>query len=347
MDNTIGNYIYQDIDNDDTMIDVNYVEHIRQKGIRTIVHVYQENYKHNIYCTGFGDFIRSCFFILQFCMKFDFDYKIIMNHPIAEFLEYFRTMYTQINTNHSLQTQFQSIQMMTKNNFVKSNYDANNYIQNYILSGETFKHFVDYICQLPLSNGTVFSYNNFFPYNNRHININENINNILCNQVRSFFQPTKEIVEEVDTILEQFKFIKHQFIVLHIRSGDKYLNEKYKLFDTSYFKKIRKEIHFILHSLTDIREKNIKNILLIADNNEIKLLLQKEFPFIQFLINDITHTGENIVLEKEKVKNTMVEFFLMTNASSIYSFTIYSHGSGFSYWCAKMYDIPYQCKWIE
>lgn len=349
MDNTIGSFIYQDIDNDDTMIDAidaNYVERIRKKGIRTIVHVYQANYKHDIHCTGFGDFIRSCFFIVQFCMKFHFDYKIIVNHPIANFLEYFRTMYKKIKTNIQIQTQFHSIQMFTENNFIKSEYNANHYIQKYILSGEKVNDFVDYICQLPISNHTVYSYNIFFPYNEAHPNIHP----ILCNEMRSFFHPTKEIEQQVDSTLQHFSLLKHSFIVLHIRSGDKYLNDKYKLFDTQYFKNIRKEIHSILHSFTNSREKNImigKHILLIADNNEIKLLLQKEFPFIKFLMNDITHTGENIVLEQKKLQNTMVDFFLMSNASFIYSFTIYPHGSGFSYWCAKMYDIPYQCKWIE
>ena len=296
--------------------------------------------------SGFGDFIRSCFFIVQFCMKFHFDYKIIVNHPIADFLEYFRTIYKKIKTNRSLQTQFQHIQMFTENNFIKSKYNANHYIQKYILSGEKVNDFVDYICQLPISNHTVYSYNIFFPYNESHPTIYQNIHPILCSQVSSFFKPTKEINQEIDTILQQCSLIKHQFIVLHIRSGDKYLNKNYKLFDTQYFKTICNEINNILHSFTNVRENNI-NILLISDNNEIKLLLKKEFPFIKFLINNITHTGEKVVLEYEKVKNTMVDFFLMSNASAIYSFTVYSHGSGFSYWCSKMYGIPYKCKWIK
>lgn len=353
MDNTIGNFIYHDLDNDeDIMIDTKCVERIRKKGIRTIVHVYQENYKDHIHCTGFGDFIRSCFFIVQFCINFNFEYKIIVNHPIAEFLEYFYTIYKKIKTNDQNQRQFQYIQMMTSHNFVKSICDTNYYIEKYILSGGKFNDFVDYICELPVTNRTVYSYNIFFPYNDTQLNINQNpnlnINTLLCNQVRSFFHPTKEIDQEVDAILRQLSLIKHQFIVLHIRSGDKYLNDNYKLFDTQYFKKICNEINIIIHSFTNVRENNNinLNILLITDNNEIKLLLKKEFPFIKFLMNDITHTGENIVLDKKKIKNTMVDFFLMSNACSIYSFTIYSHGSGFSYWCAKMYGIPYKCKWI-
>lgn len=36
----------------------------------------------------------------------------------------------------------------------------------------------------------------------------------------------------------------------------------------------------------------------------------------------------------------------MSNSCAIYSLTTYTHGSGFSYWCSKMYGIPYKCKYI-
>ena len=57
-----------------------------------------------------------------------------------------------------------------------------------------------------------------------------------------------------------------------------------------------------------VENKNI-NILLIADNNEIKLLLNDEFPSIKFLVYNITHIGEGVELETEKVRNTMTDFF--------------------------------------
>jgi hypothetical protein len=84
----------------------------------------------------------------------------------------------------------------------------------------------------------------------------------------------------------------------------------------------------------------------ISDNNEIKLLLNDEFPNIKFLVYNITHLGEGVRLENEKVKNTMIDFYLMSKSSAIYSLTSYPHGSGFSYWCAKIYGIPYKCKYI-
>jgi hypothetical protein len=37
----------------------------------------------------------------------------------------------------------------------------------------------------------------------------------------------------------------------------------------------------------------------------------------------------------------------LANSRSIYSISVYIHGSGFSFWCAKTYNIPYSCKYIE
>ena len=87
--------------------------------------------------------------------------------------------------------------------------------------------------------------------------------------------------------------------------------------------------------------------LLISDNNLIKYYVLQKYPAICSVFNDITHIGEGIVLEEEKVKNTMLDFYLMSFANEIFAYSVYEHGSGFSYWCAKTYDIPYSCKYIR
>jgi hypothetical protein len=164
-----------------------------------------------------------------------------------------------------------------------------------------------------------------------------------CNQIRSLFQPSREIIEKVEYHLSNLSLNK--FNVLHIRSGDAYLKNGNKIFDSLYFQIIKNEIIEFMFKMK-LQNKNI-DILLISDNNEIKLLLNKEFPNIKFLLHDITHIGEGVQLEYKKVENTMIDFYLMSKSSSIYSLTSYPHGSGFSYWCAKMYEIPYKCKFIK
>jgi hypothetical protein len=229
--------------------------------------------------------------------------------------------------------------MFTDSNWYKSIFDNKNYIERFLLVKQKFNLFIDYLCSLPVINGHVFSYNILYPYD--EISIDE------CEKIRYLFEPSREISENVDERLSSLGFIKNQYIVLHIRSGDSYLKNENKIFDSLYFEIIKNEIIEIMFNekLRLVENKNI-NILLIADNNEIKLLLNDEFPSIKFLVYNITHIGEGVELETEKVRNTMTDFFLMSNSSSIYSLTSYPHGSGFSYWCAKMYGIPYKCKYI-
>jgi len=223
--------------------------------------------------------------------------------------------------------------MFSDTNWMESAFDSKNYIQRFLLIKQKFNLFIDYLCNLPIVNGSVFTYNIFFPYDD--ISIQE------CDKIRSLFEPSREIVEKIDQHFSQLQLVKNQFIVLHIRSGDSYLKNENKLFNSLYFEIIKNEIIEII-----FKEKNI-NILLIADNNEIKLLINDLFPDIKFLVYNITHIGEGLDLETEKVRNTMLDFYFMSYSSSIYSFTSYPHGSGFSYWCAKMYNIPYKCKYIN
>ena len=61
----------------------------------------------------------------------------------------------------------------------------------------------------------------------------------------------------------------------------------------------------------------------------------------------ITHFGEGVILEEEKVKNTLIDFYLLSQSKSIFSYSAYQHGSGFSYWCAKTFNIPYVCKYVQ
>jgi hypothetical protein len=303
------------------------VNRIKKKNIHKIIHVYQEKYAFNSYPTGFGDFIRSCFFIIQFCTKYGFQYEFIINHPISQFLKNF----SMPNPIFSF-TLNNNVQIFSETNWAESVFDNQNYIENFLLIKQKFNRFIDYLCSLHVINGSVFSYNIFFPYN--EISLEE------CNKIRSLFEPSREISDKIDLTLYELQLFKNQFITLHIRSGDSYLINENKVFDSIYFEIIKNEIIEIIFKNKDV------DILLIADNNEIKLLLSDFFPNIKYFINNITHIGEGVELETEKVKNTMLDFYLFSHASQIMAFSVYEHGSGFSQWCATTYDIPYVCRFI-
>jgi len=300
------------------------VKELKKKGINKIIHVYQEKYKSNTYTTGLGDFIRSCFYIMEFCSKYNFQYHIIINHPISKFLKNFPLDGSSYNNN---------IEMFTESNFDKCVYDEQNYIKKFTLIEQTFGRFLKYLCSLPVINNSVFSYNILFPYDN--ITIEQ------CNKLRFLFEPSNEINDKVNEILNNLSIIKKNYFILHIRSGDGYLIDKKNKFDPLYFQSVKDEIAKFI-----TKNKNI-NILVIADNNIIKLLLKEVFPNIKFLVHDITHIGEGVQLQENKIKNTMIDFFLMANSSFIFSLTSYTHGTGFSYWCSRIYNIPYECKFIN
>lgn len=326
----INKPIEMDIFDNENRFNADITKLYRRK-VTKINNIYQESYAENIKPTGFGDFIRGCFFLLQFCGKYKFQCKIIINHPVAMFLENFYKEYLLYENLNSPLTKL--THMFVENNWKNSRFNGSNYITDVVTNGKTLDDFLSHLCNLPIFNGSLFSYNIMFPY--------DEISEEHKTYMRKLLEPTEEIQLYVDKTLEGIGFHKNRYSVIHIRSGDKYLNEDTKIFDSVYFKKLFYELNILINY-------NPKhNYLLIADNNEIKLLLLEKFPTLKAVFKSITHLGEGKVLEREKVKNTMLDFYLMSHSNSICSYTCYAHGSGFSYWCAKTYNIQHKCMYIN
>jgi len=316
-----------DILNEEDFFNVN-IEKLHKKNIKCIINVYQDIYLNNIKPTGLGDFIRGCYFLLQFCEKYNFKFKLIINHPIAFYLEkFYRTFLINKNLNMNL---FSKIPIFSKNNWEQSKFDSSNFIISAVTNISFLGEFVNFLYDINKQSGNLFIYNTMFPY--------DNVKEEHKGFVRNFFEPNQEMKLYVDDVLTSIGLLKNNYSVIHIRSGDKYLTNDDKLFQTKYFNKL----------IYDISRLVFKggNFLLIADNNEIKLLINEKLPSVKTFFKNITHLGEGHVLEKERVKNTMLDFYLFSYSNSIHAFSCYQHGSGFSYWCAQTYNIPYQCKYI-
>ena len=121
--------------------------------------------------------------------------------------------------------------MFSDTNWAESVFDNKNYIEKFLLIKQKFNFFIDYLCTLPVINGSIFTYNILFPYD--EVSLEE------CNKIRSLFEPSREIIEKVDEHLSNLKLIKNQYIVLHIRSGDSYLRNENKIFNSLYFEIIK------------------------------------------------------------------------------------------------------------
>jgi hypothetical protein len=302
------------------------IDRIHKRGIQFINNVYQSKYENGkANSTGLGDFLRGCYFILEFCEKYNFQPKIVFNNCISKFL---------LIKTHNLEridNILQGISGYRNNNFSKF------VIENGIIkeplkdSKNVMADFVDYVVKSPQYSGNVFMYCNAFP-------INE-ISEKNKEYMRKFLEPTNEMKLIINQTLHELSISFKQYIVIHIRSGDSYLKEEKNAFTNRYIRDL------IINIKNDVNGNN--NYLLMADSNDVKKIIKKYFPTLKVLIKPITHFGEGIVLEEEKVINTLVDFYLLSHSKSIFSYSAYEHGSGFSYWCAKTFNIPYVCKYVK
>ena len=303
------------------------VDRIRKRGIKIFNHVYQSKYEYGkVNSTGLGDFLRGCYFILEFCETYNFESKIIFNNCISKFL---------LIKTHDLErfdNVLQGITICRNNNFREFVIESNGIIKDPLKDNKNMMpDFVDYVVKLPQYNRNIFMYCISFPINKIPEKNKE--------YMRKFLEPTNEMKLIINQTLEHFNITSKQYIVIHIRAGDSYLKEENDSFTNRY-------IHTLVNNIkNDVNIDN--NYVLMADTNDVKKIIQKYFPNFKTLMNPITHFGEGAVLEEEKVKNTLIDFYLLSHSKSIFSYSAYEHGSGFSYWCAKTFNIPYVCKYVK
>jgi hypothetical protein len=302
------------------------VGRIHKRGIKFINNVYQSKYEHGkINSTGLGDFLRGCYFILEFCERYNFQSKIIFNNCISKFL------FIKTHNLERIGNILNGISGCKNNNFTEF------VIENGIIheplkdTKNIMADFVDYVVKSPQYSGNFFMYCNSYPLNE--------IPERNKAYMRKILEPTNEMKLIINQTLDELAISFKEYIVIHIRTGDHYLKEEKNTFTNGYISNLINNIK------NDVNGEN--NYLLIADSNDVKKNIHKYFPNFKILVKPITHFGEGVVLEEEKVKNTLVDFYLLSYSKSIFSYSAYKHGSGFSYWCAKTFNIPYVCKYVQ
>lgn len=299
---------------------------IHKRGTRIINNVYQSKYENGkVNSSGLGDFLRGCYFILEFCEKYHFKPKIVFNNCISKFL------LIKTRNLEKIDNVLKGISGCKNNNFLES------VIENGIVhdplkdTKNIMADFVDYVVKSHQYNGNIFMYCNAFPLNE----IPEK-NKVY---MRKILEPTNEMKIIINQTLHELALSFKEYIVIHIRTGDSYLKEEKNKFTNGYISNLINNIK------NHVNSEN--NYLLIADSNDVKKNIQNHFPNFKTLMKPITHFGEGVVLEEEKVKNTLVDFYLLSHSKSIISYSVYKHGSGFSYWCAKTFNIPYVCNYVS
>jgi hypothetical protein len=279
--------------------------------------VYQDKYK-NKSATGFGDFIRGIYFILQFSDKYNINFDFnINNHIIKKYLVYFCDKPT-IHEHISLNIPFfevENYKYVSKNNIIDYDFINND------------NDFLTFLYNLKNYN------NNKYLYTFNHPN-QKFIEKKHRATVQTILKPIDYIYNLTEYALANLKLTKHEFITIHIRTNDACFSNINSL-DPNV------NIIYLLRFIQKIYSIHKLDIFVLSSDNNIKLNIVKFFPNVKTIIHNITHTCSNN--DEEGIINTLKEFYMMSYSKYIYGFSVYEHGSGFSKWCATTYNIPYVC----
>jgi hypothetical protein len=260
------NEIQIDIDND--IFEYEFLENIKKYGesnkisnfINQINIVYQYKYINDENVTGFGDFIRCCFFIIQFTEKYNIKVNFHINeHPIKNYLSYFEN---QLSIESSIS---KKIPFLKIKNYIYKKY---NNIITYQYK-DIDKIIINYINFLPIYNGNVYLYlinhPDEFLIKNHH-----------KEKVVQILKPNDYLNNKIKFSMDKLKLNKSKFKVLHIRYED-----------DENCKNTNDRIIYILNIIKSIILKTDDDIFLISNKKFIKTRLIQEIPKIKTIFNSL------------------------------------------------------------
>uniref|UniRef100_A0A6C0B1L4 Uncharacterized protein n=1 Tax=viral metagenome TaxID=1070528 RepID=A0A6C0B1L4_9ZZZZ len=276
--------------------------------LKKIVNTYQLVCKDGQKPPGLGDFLKSCFFLLQLCnvlnLEFDINFK---NHPISNYLiiegqEDYNIDYSQVEYPY----------------WAEHNHILNNGLGLFIQKLNSIKTPIYYLC----TNGWPIV----------------TIKPPGIHIIRSKINPNEILIQSVKKFMSELHLFNKNFTTIHIRCGDDTFNGKT---DLTRFALIANRLYPFLS-----QNKNSK-ILIISNSNLIKQYIRKlGFENIYFKISKIVHLGGDGNFHKTTTRDdsalleTLVDFFVMSNSNLIISLSEYSWGSCFSDMCSQIYSIP-------
>jgi hypothetical protein len=291
------------------------LEKLTNTNLHTIVQVYQYDYA-NRKSPGLGDFLRGSFYLMQLSRILNVNFKMdISNHPISEFI---------INDGKRLGINYKNIQFVEGMNRPEISYLINPPNNTYF--DVNFANKI--IRELNKSRSqSVGLFTNAFPIYYNFLDYGRNF-------IKSQLMPNKTMTDYIDKAFNNLRLKPNTYAVIHIRTGDEYLS--------SDRKKSSPCTNQILNRINNINNP-AKKYLILSDNNALKLML-KDIPNFYVYMHNIEHLGGEVNYNKSSdgIKNTLLEFYLMSYSNSILSLSIYDHISGFSRYCSEVYNIPFR-----
>lgn len=145
-------------------------------------------------------------------------------------------------------------------------------------------------------------------------------------------QDTKQFIKSILTpnsamtklIADYREKLPDRYSILHCRLGDSFMNKK--------------DEQVVIQKHVNIVQKHINSkSLLVTDSKDLKKKVKNQ-GIANILDLKIGHLG--YCKDSSIVQDTLVEFFLITGATKIKTYSVYPWISSFVYWISKVYDIP-------
>ena len=278
--------------------------------LKTIVNVYKIKLI-NADAPGLGDYLRGCLFLIKIAKELNYNFNMDMSHhPISNYLK---------NSLSNKKINYNNIYSYIDNNIdrhYEEPYSKNKY-NFYMNSKEIFKQSKSNLITL---------FTNAFP-------VIDNMSDDECIFFKNNLEPNNEMNEYIENILKNLNLEKQNYSTIHIRIGDKYLTQNQELENVFLSK--------IIYAIKKIIVPH-KNYIIISDSDKLKKhIYNLNISNIKIYFNVLEHVGQNIQNKPNGVKDCLLDFFLMANSNEIHLLKNYWWGSGFSYYCSKIYKIPY------
>jgi hypothetical protein len=145
-------------------------------------------------------------------------------------------------------------------------------------------------------------------------------------------QPTPQLQTAIDSTLKLLGVQEKRYRAVHVRMGDAYLVDKKG--DPAKYEIVRAAIRKMID---DDTYKTEDPFVVFSDDEGIKQYLHETEGFLQSPSVPCHLSSEE---DGTKVMNTLVDFFLLSKADTIYRYSFHVYGSGFCDWCADIFEVP-------
>lgn len=119
-----------------------------------------------------------------------------------------------------------------------------------------------------------------------------------------------------------------EFAILHVRVADEHFQSRSP--------QVRQLYDYIEEHLLPTWG---RRLAVLSNNKAVKEVLSARYNLL-YIDTGMVHLGECNSTESD-VRDTLIDFSLMSKASAIFSYSVYSWKSGFSSWCACLFNVPF------